>query len=239
MRTALGPVSVGALIEDELELEPDIDETDVDRAVAAWTLVLSAIPTIVPLVAEAVKHGIPKRRIERIARMLKFLENQVSGLQEDVLAHRMSTEEFLDLFEDGLWQTTSALTEERLAHIASLLKNSIKSDDLAHEQEKLLLSLLGQLNDPELILLGWYGTNMVGKRANAYYARHEDIVGPTIRESLMSEGEERNITFRETYRATLQRLRLIGPDQRGSDRITPLGRLLLEQIDFYEQEPTE
>jgi hypothetical protein len=188
---------------------------------------------------EAVKHGIPKRRIEQIARKLKFLDNQVSGLEEDVLAHRMRTEEFLDLFEDGLWQTTRALTEERLAHIASLLKNSIKSDDLAHEQEKMLLSLLGQLNDPELILLGWYGTNMVGERANAYYARHEDIVGPTIRESLMSEGEERNITFRETYRATLQRLRLIGPDQRGSDRITPLGRLLLEQIDFYEQEPTE
>jgi hypothetical protein len=182
--------------EDKLELEPDIDETDVDRAVAASTLVLSAIPTIVPLIAEAVKHGIPKRRIERIARMLKFLGNQVSGLEEDVLAHRMRTEEFLDLFEDGLWQTTRALTEERLAHIASLLKNSIKSDDLAHEQEKMLLSLLGQLNDSELILLGWYGTNMVGERANAYYARHEDIVGPTIRESLMSEEEERNITLR-------------------------------------------
>jgi hypothetical protein len=210
----------------------------VDRAVAASTLVLSAIPTIVPLVAEAVKHGIPKRRIERIARMLEFLGNQVSGL-EDVLAHRMRTEEFLDLFEDGLWQTTRALTEERLVHIASLLKNSIKSDDLAHEQEKMLLSLLGQLNDPELIVLGWYGTNMVGERANAYCARHEDIVEPTVRESLMSEEEERNITFRETCRATLQRLGLIGPDQRGSDRITPLGRLLLEQIDFYEQEPTE
>lgn len=224
--------------EDELELEPDIDKTDVDRAVAASTLVLSAIPTIVPLVAEAVKHGIPKRRIERIARMLKFLGNQVSGL-EDVLAHRMRTEEFLNLFEDGLWRTTRALTEERLAHIASLLKNSIKSDDLAHEQEKMLLSLLGQLNDSELILLGWYGTNMVGERANAYYARHEDIVGPTIRESPMSEEEERNITFRETCRATLQCLGLIGPDQRGSDRITPLGRLLLEQIDFYKQEPTE
>jgi hypothetical protein len=80
---------------------------------------------------------------------------------------------------------------------------------------------------------------MVGERANAYYARHEDIVRPTIRESLMSEEEERNITFRETYRATLQRLGLIGPDQQGSDRITPLGRLLLEQINFYEQEPTE
>jgi hypothetical protein len=199
--------------EDELELEPDIDETDVDRAVAASTLVLSAIRTIVPLVAEAVKHGIPNQRIERIARMLKFLDNQVSGL-EDVLAHRMRTEEFLDLFEDGLWQTTRALTEERLAHIASLLKNSIKNDDLAHEQEKVLLSLLGQLNDPELILLGWYGTNMVSERANAYYARHEDIVGPTIRESLMSEEEERNITFRETYCATLQRLGACGHHQR-------------------------
>jgi hypothetical protein len=166
--------------EDELELEPDIDETDVDRAVAASTLVLSAIPTIVPLVAEAVKHGIPKQRIERIARMLKFLDNQVSGL-EDVLAHRMRTEEFLDLFEDGLWQTTRALTEERLAHIASLLKNSIKSDDLAHEQEKMLLSLLGQLNDPELILLGWYGTNFSSSCLSAALRRRRRRSAPCRR----------------------------------------------------------
>jgi hypothetical protein len=128
--------------EDEIELKPDIDEDDVDRAVAASTLVLSAIPTIGPLVAEAVKHGIPNQRIDRIAHMLKILDNQVSDLREDFLVQRMRTEEFHDLLEDGIWQTTRALTEERRAYIASLLKNSIKSDELAHEQEKTLRSLL-------------------------------------------------------------------------------------------------
>src|SRR5215211_4266901 len=162
--------------EAELELRPDLDENDVDRAVTASTIVLRVIPTIGSILAEAVRHSIPNQRVDRMAHMLKIVDNQVSGLQRDFLELRMQTDEFRDLLEDALWQTTKALTEERRAYIASLLKNSITSDELSHEQEKTLLSLLGELNDSELIILGWYGTDMVGSEADEYFFRHEAVL---------------------------------------------------------------
>lgn len=166
--------------------------------------------------------------------MLKILDGQVSGLQKDFLDQRMRTEEFRDLLEDGLWQTTRALTDERREYIASLLKNSITSDELSHEQEKTLLSLLGELNDSELIILGWYGTDMVGEEADEYFACHQEVVMKPMVDTGMSDEEERDATLKQQYHDHLRNLGLVGPNRQGSDRITPLGRLLLQFIDFYQ-----
>jgi hypothetical protein len=236
---APAPVSVRAMSEDEIDFRPDVDETDLDRAVSASTLALSAIPTIGPLIAEAVKHSIPNQRIDRIARMLKFLDCQVADMQEGLREQRMRTDEFRDLLEDALWQTTRTLTDERRAYIASLLKNSIKSDDLAHEQEKELLSLLGQLNDSELIILGWYGTEYVGEKADEYFRRHEEVLYSPLIETNATDEELRDATLKEAHHAKLRRLGLARPGKGKLDQITELGRLLLRQIDFYSLEPSE
>jgi hypothetical protein len=171
---------------------------------AASTIVLSVIPTIGSILAEAVKHSITNQRVDRMAHMLKIVDYQVSSLQRDFLELRMQTDEFRDLLEDALWQTTKALTEERRAYIASLLKNSITSDELSHEQEKSLLSLLGELNDSELIILGWYGTDMVGPEADEYFFRHEAVLQFLTTETGMSDEELTNATLREAYRDHLR-----------------------------------
>ena len=118
--------------EDEIDFRPDVDETDLDQAVSASTLAISAIPTIGPLIAEAVRNGIPNQRTDRIAHMLKILDRELGTLQQDFLDERMRTEQFRDLLEDGIWQTTRVLTAGRRACIAALLKNSITKDELAH-----------------------------------------------------------------------------------------------------------
>jgi Spy/CpxP family protein refolding chaperone len=223
--------------EDAINFRPDVDETDLDRAISASTLALSVIPTIGPLIAEAVKHGIPNQRIDRIARMLKFLDRQVADMQEGLREQRMRTDEFRDLLEDALWQTTRTLTDERRAYIASILKNSIKGDDLAHEQEKELLSLLGQLNDSELIILGWYGTEYVGEKADEYFRRHQEVLYSPLIQTNASEEELRDAALKEVYRAKLRRLGLARPGKGKLDQITELGRMLLRQIEFYSLEP--
>lgn len=225
--------------EEGIDFKPDVDETDLDRAVSASTLALHAIPTIGPLIAEAVKHGIPNQRIDRIADMLKFLDRQVADMREGLREQRMRTDEFRDLLEDALWQTTRTLTNERRAYIASLLKNSIKSDDLAHEQEKDLLSLLGQLNDSELIILGWYGTEYVGEKADEYFRRHEDVLYAPLIETNATDEELRDAALKEAYRVKLRRFDLARPGKGKLDQITELGRMLLRQIDFYSLEPSE
>ena len=67
VRSALANVSVPVMSDDEIELRPDVDENDLDRAVMASTIVLSAIPTIGSTIAEAGKHAIPNQRIGRMA----------------------------------------------------------------------------------------------------------------------------------------------------------------------------
>ncbi len=221
------------MCEDEIDLRPDVDETDLDRAVSASTLALSAIPAIGPLVAEAVKHAIPNQRIDRIAHMLKILDRQVGSLQRDFLEQRMQTEEFHDLLEDAVWQTTRALTDERREYIASLLKNSLTSDELLHEEEKTLLSLLGQLNDSELIILGGYAIGWVGPENKQYRTRHHEVLMNPHMETGMSPESMRNAILKQTYRTHLRDLGLAVSGKGRNDEITPLGRLLLQQIDFY------
>ena len=226
--------------EDKIDFRPDVDETDRDRVVSASVLVANAVPVIGSVVGEAIKHAIPNQRIDRMANMLKILDGQLAGLQKDVIEQRMRTEEFQDLLEDGLWQTTRALTDERRAYIASVLKNSIKSDDLAHEQEKTLLALLGQLNDSELITLGWYGSGpkYVGQ-SDEYRERHKEVLRTPHITGLSSEADEREAALKEAYREKLRRLGLSRPKSRGADEITTLGRLLLRQIDFYALEDSQ
>lgn len=240
VRNIPGAGSVRGVDRDELDFRPDVDETDLDRAVSASTLAISAIPAIGPLIAEAVKHGIPNQRIDRIAGMLKILDARLGDVRRDVLDQKMRTEEFRDLLEDGLWQTTRALTAERRAYIASLLKNSITSDDLDHEREKTLLSLLEQLNDSELITLGWYGSGPkhLGQ-PDEYRKRHEEVIRIPYISGLSTEEDEREAALKEAHRETLRRLGLAQPKRRGADEITTLGRLLLEQIDFYSLEPPD
>lgn len=237
---AVGSVSVQVVGEGEIDLRPDVDETDLDRAVAASALALSAIPVIGSLIAQTVQHAIPNQRIDRIADMLKILDRKVSGLQKDVLELRMQTEEFRDLLEDGLWQTTRALTHERREYIASLLKNSLTSEQLTHEWAKTLMSVLEELNDSELIILGWYGTEMVGPQADEYYRRHEDVLSSPIFETGMFDEELTGNVLRTRYHEKLESLGLVRTVQSGRldqigrhKRITPLGRMLLRQIDFY------
>jgi len=220
--------------EDEIDFRPDVDETDLDRAVSASYLVLSAIPTIGPLIAEAVKQGIPNQRIDRIADMLKILERQLSDLQKEVLEQRLQTEQFRDLLEDGLWQTTRALTHERREYIASLLRSSLTSEQLSHERAKTLMSLLGELNDSELIILGWYGTGRRNEQANRYYERHEQVVNlPSIKRGASDE-ERDEADLRRRSHERLQNLGLIRMDYWDvPGHITALGRHLLQHIGFY------
>ena len=226
--------------EEGIDFKPDVDETDLDRAVSASTLTLSAIPTIGPLIAEAVKHGIPNQRIDRIADMLKIIDREVSNLRREMVAQRMRTEEFRDLLEDGLWQATRAITRRRREYIASLLKNSLTNEQLSHERAKRLMSLLDQLNDTELIILGWYGTGRVGEQADAYYTRHEQVVDLPYLKRGASDEERDEVDLKRRSHQRLQNLGLIQMDfwdVRG--HITALGRYLLNHIDFYSLQETE
>jgi hypothetical protein len=223
------------------ELPRDLEANEIDHFVSAVHASLGAVPGIGPLMAAMVTSVIPRQRLDRVVDMVRILDERLSDLQEDFVRERILKTGFVELVQTALPQA-GASTEERLPYIAALLKNSITSDDLLDEQEREILSLLGQLNDSELIILGWHGTDMVGAEAEEYLERHEDVLQDPIEETGRSDEQMRQDALKLHYRTYLERLGLLTRNARGRRVITPLGRLLLERIDFYSlqglEEPT-
>lgn len=117
-------------------------------------------------------------------------------------------------------------------------------------QEKQLLSILGQLNDAELVILRYYGLQFEPQEADRFLELHgETIRGPRVFMGSPQEDVDRGAVH-DTYREHPRRLGLVhatykkpkkgeqpewdlktGTIKVGSDRITPLGRLLLRYVD--------
>jgi hypothetical protein len=188
-------------------------------------------PRLAPILAEVVRDKVPNQRQDRIADFVIALDDELGTLQRDVLELKTRTQEFADLFREAAYQVAASPSDERQCRLAALLKNSLTHEEVRYEEERKLFSLLEQINDSELIILGYYGTEMVGKEANEYHRRHKDIVSPPLLETGMSHEEVRDATMRQEHRDNLRRLGLIAPRRRGPEGITTLGKLLLEYVD--------
>lgn len=128
-----------------------IEKADV-AAIIGKSLV-GAIPFVGPLAAEIVGTIIPNQRIDRIESTLKLLESKILESDQEKVKQRIVTPEYVDLMEDGFWQAARALSEERKDYIASLLKNGLTDDELSYIEYKRLMSILGDLNDIEILIL--------------------------------------------------------------------------------------
>ena len=144
----------------------------------------------------------------------------------------MLEEKSIDLMEDGFLQAARALSEERIEHIASLLKNSLTDEDLEQSAYKRLLFLLGEINDVEVIILMAY--SMYGVEKRDFWEKHQDIlIGEPPRYPTSREKVDQDAIYK-TYRANLVRLDLLESkiqQPSPSYEITSLGRLLLRSID--------
>lgn len=211
---------------------------------------VGAIPFVGPLAAEIVGAVIPNQRVDRIESLLKILESKISDEDKPKIKERITTPESVDLIEDGFIQASRALSEERKEYIALLLKNSLTDDDLKHIEYKRLLSILGELNDLEVLILNSH-TKYHGKPEHKeFWEAHEDAL--TLPRTHMGSSQEEidKHTIFQTHRVHLANLGLLKmrfkKPKRGETPefdektgmikaqgydITGLGRLLLRSID--------
>jgi hypothetical protein len=141
-----------------VKLREDLEKggTRTELAGAFATALANYVPMLGPILAEAITVSIPQQKLDRLIIFTQVSGDRVKYLESDLLVQNAKTEEFADLFEDALHQASRALSDERRRHIASLLTNSLTSDELAHIEQKKLLALLGELNDAEIQLLKFY-----------------------------------------------------------------------------------
>lgn len=213
-----------------------------------------AIPIAGPLFSEIIGATIPNQRIDRIEELAECLEKKFEEISEALLQQKIKEPETVDLFEDALVQTTRALSPERVDYIASILKNSITSEELEYIESKRLLALLGELNDAEVIILISYSyTRHMGEEdpeVTEFFDTHNDLLEEPVIFMGSSQLEQDKNTFYHTHRIHLVNIGLLKYRYKKPKRgelpefdektgtmkvvgygITDLGRLLLKKID--------
>jgi hypothetical protein len=137
-----------------LDTEQEISlETNKEDMMSLFIKVIFGIVPFGSPIGEAITTVIPHQKLERVINFVQILNYKIKNAERRIEEHELKTEEFTDLLEDALGQASRALSKERLEYIASLLKNSLTNEELEHIENKKLLSLLGELNDAEIIWL--------------------------------------------------------------------------------------
>lgn len=215
------------------KIDPGINRTDI--VVSASKAVASFIPYLGPFIAEIIGVVIPNQRMDRISEYVKILNEKVDNLEE-----KLSNQESIDLFEDSLHQAARALTRERKEYIASMLKNGLTKEEQTHAEKKQLLSILGELNDIEIIFLKYYSLNLGIGQKHPFVEKHIDILMPPSHALNVSSEERNRSAFYDSYNWNLERNGLIVSNRQqiaipGHREMTHLGKLFLEYLDFFEE----
>jgi hypothetical protein len=234
----------------EPEKPRDLAPSSVDYVVSAAKASLGVVPFVGSLLAEIAGTLIPNQRIDRLTKFATVLEAKVSKIERDFVRSQLSNENFTDLVEEGLRQAARSVTDARREYIASLIAHSLSCQDIEYLESKHLLSILGEINDIEVIWLRFYLNPSTGEDRE-YREKHQDVLSPIDAHMGSEQGELDKATLQESYKNHLLRLELLAPRYRidrktgvpefdsssgrmkiQSYALTPLGRLLLQHLDL-------
>jgi len=236
--------------EDKIELS----KTKNDYVASTLKSSLGAIPFAGPLLAEIAGEVIPNQREDRIIEFAEILEGRLSDLEENFVKSQIQDEYFTDLIEEGIRQASRAISKERKEYIASIITNSLSSDEIDFIESKHLMKILGELNDIELILLKSFSLR-TSEAYQEFRKKHENILSkkPTDYQSTQRERDEE--ALHESYKEHLSQFGLLKPKFKqeikgrrkkmpqfnnstgekikSGYQITELGKLLLKKLDLY------
>lgn len=219
----------------------------IDITVATIKSITGSIPFVGPMIQEMVNVIIPNQRIDRLAKYVIELEEKLTRFEQEKIEMKLKDEYFVDLMEESLIQASKALSDERLEYISSIIENSIDKGHILDIENKHLLTLLKEINDIEIIWLRFYLVpTMSGDKE--FRDKHKNIL-ELIMPTLGSAQEERDkAAIQKSYKEHLSTLGLLEKkisvkiggstnelETKGYE-ITPLGRLLLKQIGFKNDE---
>ena len=227
----------------------ELKNQGVDYATSILKSIFGAIPYAGPVLGEIVEVLIPNQRIDRIVKFAEVLEKKILRLEQDFITAQLKDENFVDLIEEGLFQASRSLSDERREYIASIVANSLTFDDIEYQESKHLLRILGEINDVEIILLRFYFLIRYNKRTEEFKRKHAEVL--KCRYAPMGAPQDiiDKATLQRSYEQHLARLDLLAPQYKidkstkqpkynqftGAQKfkeyqVTPFGKLLLKQI---------
>ena len=226
----------------------ELENNRIDLIASAAKSVLGNVPFVGSLLSELVNNLIPNQRIDRLSKFVKELEIRISEIPSEKLNTLLGNEEFIDLVEEGFFQASRSITDERRQYIASIIANGILDEDIELNESKYLLKLLQDLNDVEIIWLRYYFVPTV-QGDEVFREKHERILMPFRVNNSTDHKSLTKASLQHSYKEHLERLGLIehkdkidrskgipeydiasGKPKKSHPTISNLGRLLLKQI---------
>lgn len=228
----------------------DLAPKTVDYVVSVAKAAFGVVPFAGSLLTELADTLIPNQRIDRLTQFAKILEVKLESIEKDFVRAQLHNENFTDLVEEGLRQSARSLTDERREYIASIIANSLSSEDIEYLESKHLLRLLGEINDVEVIWLRSYLNPIMGGDSE-FRDKHQDILVPVRVHIGATQAVHDKNTFQKDYKEHLARLGLLSPKYQTDSKtklpefdsstghmkirgyeLTSLGRLLLRNLGF-------
>ncbi len=234
------------------EQSSQLEAARIDRAVAVAKGVIGALPILGPMCAEIIGSVIPQQRLDRIADVLKRLEERLGEIEQQRLQSSLATDpEAVDLLEEGMVQATRAVSDERRDQIAVLLHTTLTDEQLRHAEKRKLWSLLGSLSDVEVLILQSHGVRHSEDGATFWEKHEKSVYGPAVHMGSSQEELDRGAIY-DGYRQHLRELGLLRPNFRrprrgelpefdektgmmktSGHKLTQLGRLLLRFLGLH------
>ena len=214
-----------------------------DFVVSAARAALGSIPFAGSLIVELAGTFVPNQRIDRITHFGAALERRVARLEREYVRQQLrENEEFRDLFEESVRQAASTVSAERRDQIAELLANSLSSEELAYQESKHLLRVLGGLNNEEVIWLRFY-LDPTTDGDKEFRERHQEVLRPASRRLDAPRSQLDRGAIQDSYKAHLAQLGLLKTETDRAGRpkyeLSALGRLLLREIGLIPREDTD
>lgn len=189
----------------------NVDINKIDLLVSTAKSLVGIVPFAGPLLSELVGNLIPNQRIDRLSKYVVELDNKLSQLNVEFIKKELKKEECVDLFEEGFRQASRALSDERRAYIASVVKNGLSNEHISYIETKYILQLLESLNDAEVIWLRFYLEPSLGPVDVEFREKHQNILNPVSATLGSSQDEIDKEALQSSYAEHLERLGLLRP----------------------------
>lgn len=232
-----------------------MDKTDLglkssDIITATLKSAAGAVPGIGSLLSELIGNIIPHQRINRLEKFVKILDEKLNLLKDEI-SRSFEDDECVRLFEEGFYQASKAVSDERREYIASVLVNGLENDQIKYAESRYLMNILDELTDIEIIWLRSYLVQTLGGDEE-FREKHMDILSRVFVSIGSSEYIKDKGALQDSYMIHLKNLGLIkshikknrddnpvfnkitGEPEPSSTYITTMGRLLLRHIGFDE-----
>jgi len=155
--------------------------------------------------------------------------------------------------EEGLRQAARSLSDERREYIASLITNSLTSEDIEYQESKHLLRILAEINDVEVIWLRHYLVRTIGGDED-FREKHKAVLKPVFVHTNAPQDVRDKAGLQVSYKEHLTQVGLLERQYRTDMRtkqpefdsfsggmkvrgyqLTALGRLLLREIGLADE----